>query len=260
MQVFLLVSLISSLIGAICGIGGGIIIKPVLDALGVLDVASISFLSGCTVLAMSLYSVVSLSIKGNARLDLRISSFLAIGAAIGGVAGQAVFQLLWQRFVDKRTPSLIQSICLLVVTVGVFAYMVFKQRIRTRAFASSAFAMAIGAILGLLSSFLGIGGGPLNLIILIYFFSMETKTATENSLYIILISQVTALLSRIVSGTVPKVAFALIALMIAGAVAGGALGRFVKARIESRTVEWLFMGTLVAIMVICAKNIYSFAS
>ena len=54
--VFFAVSILSSTAGSICGIGGGVIIKPVLDALGVMSVSSISFLSGCTVLAMSVVS------------------------------------------------------------------------------------------------------------------------------------------------------------------------------------------------------------
>lgn len=55
--VFLAVSFLASTVGAICGIGGGVIIKPVLDMFAVLDVSTISFLSGCTVLAMTCYSV-----------------------------------------------------------------------------------------------------------------------------------------------------------------------------------------------------------
>ena len=55
--VFLLVSFLSSIVGAICGIGGGVIIKPVLDMLQLGSVSTINFLSGCTVLSMSLYSV-----------------------------------------------------------------------------------------------------------------------------------------------------------------------------------------------------------
>ena len=55
--------------GAICGIGGGVIIKPVLDALGILDVASISFLSGCTVLSMTAYSVLRSRLNGSSHVD-----------------------------------------------------------------------------------------------------------------------------------------------------------------------------------------------
>ena len=40
------ISFLSSVVGAICGIGGGVIIKPVLDAADIMGVAAISFLSG----------------------------------------------------------------------------------------------------------------------------------------------------------------------------------------------------------------------
>ena len=53
---FWIVSFGASIAGAICGIGGGVIIKPTLDAFGVLSVSTISFLSGCTVLACLLYT------------------------------------------------------------------------------------------------------------------------------------------------------------------------------------------------------------
>lgn len=60
---FFIISFCASVIGVICGIGGGVIIKPVLDAFGVLNVSAISFLSGCTVLSMSCYSVIKSKIK-----------------------------------------------------------------------------------------------------------------------------------------------------------------------------------------------------
>ena len=50
--VFILVSFGASIIGAICGIGGGVIIKPTLDAFGLLEVSANNFWSGWTVLAM----------------------------------------------------------------------------------------------------------------------------------------------------------------------------------------------------------------
>ena len=53
--IFLVVCFGASIVGAICGIGGGVIIKPVLDSFGVLDVTAISFLSGCTVLSMTCF-------------------------------------------------------------------------------------------------------------------------------------------------------------------------------------------------------------
>ena len=53
-----IISILSSTIGSITGIGGGVIIKPVLDMTGLLSVSVISFLSGCTVLTMSTVSLI----------------------------------------------------------------------------------------------------------------------------------------------------------------------------------------------------------
>ena len=61
---FFVVCFLASIVGAICGIGGGVIIKPLLDALKILDVSQISFLSGCTVLSMSAYSVIKSKLSG----------------------------------------------------------------------------------------------------------------------------------------------------------------------------------------------------
>lgn len=58
----------------------------------------------------------------------------------------------------------------------------------------------MGVLLGIISSFLGIGGGPINLVVLGYCFSMDSKTAAVISLYIILFSQLASLLAALISG------------------------------------------------------------
>ena len=63
----------ASVVGAICGIGGGVIIKPLLDSFGIASVSEISFLSGCTVLSMSCYSVgKALAAKGPVWIECEI--------------------------------------------------------------------------------------------------------------------------------------------------------------------------------------------
>lgn len=56
--IIFLLCLGASVLGSICGIGGGVILKPALDLLGVMSVSTISFLSGLTVMAMSAISAV----------------------------------------------------------------------------------------------------------------------------------------------------------------------------------------------------------
>ena len=91
MAVFFLVSLLASAVGAICGIGGGVIIKPVLDLLHLETVQAISFLSGCTVLSMSCYSVGRAMLSGERRVSLSTGTPLALGAAVGGLLGSQLF-------------------------------------------------------------------------------------------------------------------------------------------------------------------------
>lgn len=90
-MVAFLVSFLASTAGAICGIGGGVIIKPVLDLFQMASVSTISFLSGCTVLSMSLYSVGRAAASRDSVVDFKTGTPLALGAALGGVLGKQLF-------------------------------------------------------------------------------------------------------------------------------------------------------------------------
>lgn len=254
--IFLGVSFGASVVGAICGIGGGVLIKPLLDAFGVLSVASISFLSGCTVLSMSCYSVVKAKRSGDSLVDMKTGTPLAIGAALGGVAGKMMFQFLSDLSSNKEKVGAIQAICLLVITFGTMLYTLQKEKIKTHHIKNVLACVSIGIVLGICSSFLGIGGGPINLVVLFFFFSMDTKTAAQNSLYIILFSQITSLVNTLVTGTVPEFTIGLLVLMVCGGILGGMIGRKINKKIDEKVVNKLFVGLMVIIMAICAYNIY----
>ena len=182
MLIFFLVALTASIAGAICGIGGGVIIKPVLDLLHLETVAAISFLSGCTVLSMSCYSVGKSLLAKERSVSLKTGTPLAIGAAAGGLVGNQLFAAVRELSGSPDTVGAVQAACLAVVTAGTLLYTVNKARIPTRRVQNFAVCVVIGLALGAMSSFLGIGGGPINLVVLYYFFSMDTKTAAANSL------------------------------------------------------------------------------
>ena len=190
--VFFAVSLLASIVGSICGIGGGVIIKPVLDALDVMSVSCISFLSGCTVLTMSVVSVYK-NMRAGKKLNLRIATLLAVGAAVGGVAGKMMFQTVKASVGNENFVGMVQAIVLIGVTGITFVYTIFKKKIHTLTLSNAAVCVIVGLVLGIMSSFLGIGGGPINLMVLGFLFSMSTKESALASLYIIVFSQVTSL-------------------------------------------------------------------
>lgn len=248
----------ASVIGAICGIGGGVIIKPVLDVFGILDVAAISFLSGCTVLSMTAYSVLRSKVSGSSHIRRETGLPLAVGAAVGGVAGKALFQVIRAMSGDVNRVGAVQAGCLLVVTLGTLLYTFKKAGIKTLRVENRYACILIGLVLGILSSFLGIGGGPINLVVLFYFFSMDTKTAAENSLYIIFFSQIASLLSSIVTGSVPSFSAGMLLLMVAGGITGGIAGRSINRKIDGKTVDRLFIWLMVLLIFINIYNVYKF--
>ena len=256
--IFAAVSFLASVAGAICGIGGGVLIKPLLDTFGVLSVASISFLSGCTVLSMSCYSVVKARMSGSSLVDMKTGTPLAIGAALGGVAGKMMFQYLSGLVENKDQVGAVQAGCLLFITLGTLIYTIRKDKIKTRQVTNAGICIAIGLVLGILSSFLGIGGGPINLVVLFYFFSMDTKTAAQNSLYIILFSQIASLVNTLATGSVPEFAIGLLVIMVGCGILGGAAGRMVNRRMDAGMVNRLFIGLMIAIMMICVYNMIQF--
>ena len=113
--------------------------------------------------------------------------------------------------------------------------------------------LVIGLLLGIMSSFLGIGGGPINLVVLGYFFSMDTKTAAANSLYIILFSQAASFVSTLITG-LPEFRIMALILMVAGGIGGGIVGRKLNKKMDNRAVDKLFIGLMVLIVGICVYN------
>ncbi|MBP3493382.1 MAG: sulfite exporter TauE/SafE family protein [Oscillospiraceae bacterium] len=256
--VFILVSFCASVIGAICGIGGGVIIKPVLDAFGLYSVSTVSFMSGCIVLSMTAYSVVKANLAHESVIEKGVSTWLGIGAALGGLLGKQLFDSVKALFDNADTVGAVQAAALFAITLGTAVYTVKRDKIKTHHLKNPVLCAAIGLALGLMSAFLGIGGGPINLVVLGFFFSMQTKTAAQNSLYIILISQITSLLFTIVTGKVPEFPVVLFAVMVCCGILGGVVGRKINSRIDNAAVDKLFLGLLTVIMLICCYNFYQY--
>ena len=115
--------------------------------------------------------------------------------------------------------------------------------------------MTIGLVLGLLSAFLGIGGGPINLAVLYYFFSMDTKTAALSSLYVILFSQSASFISTVARGAIPEFEWPVLLVMVVGGILGGNLGRSISKKLSNSDVDQLFFWLLTVITAISCYNL-----
>ena len=258
--IFLLVSFVSSTIGAICGIGGGIIIKPVLDSLNIFEVSKISLLSSCTVLSMSLYAFIQAKISGNSKVYLKIATPLAVGGIFGGIVGKILLSYIIVFFQSENIAGIFQSSILIFLTIITLFFTInnMKNKINSKHIDNIFLCLIIGMVLGLLSSFLGIGGGPFNIMFLYFFFSMDEKIAAENSLYIILFSQISNIFMSIIKNDFEKINLSFLSVMIFGGILGGILGRLINKKINTIIFQKLFLILLFIIILISLYNLYNF--
>ena len=201
-------------------------------------------------------SAVSVLRQRKAHLvELRIGSLLAAGAVAGGILGNALFQSVKAAAGNDAFVGMVQALVLALVTLLTLVYSaLLRPRLPSYHVRSPLPCAAIGAAMGLLSSFLGIGGGPINLAVLFFAFSMDTKRAAANSLYIIMCSQAASFLTSCARGTVPEFPWRYLPLMTAAGVLGGIIGSRVNRRISARTTDRLFAALLCGIILICLYN------
>ncbi|MFZ2538763.1 MAG: sulfite exporter TauE/SafE family protein [Oscillospiraceae bacterium] len=254
--IFFLISLLSSTIGSISGIGGGVIIKPVLDATNTLPVATISFLSGCTVLTMSIVSLLRQRNSG-VKLDAKRTTPLAIGGAIGGIIGKCIFDFT-KSILSENILGGTQAAMLFIMTFGVLLFVLYKHKLKMLNINSILVAFTVGFALGLISAFLGIGGGPMNIAVLYFFFSMSPKSAALNSIYVIMFSQITSLFSSILTGSIPQFSCTVLLFMMAGGVLGALIGSAISKKVDNVKVEFCFKILLFVIMSINVYNMIEF--
>ena len=262
--IFFATALIPSILGALSGIGGGIIIKPVLDAFSPFTIEEINFLSGCTVLAMSFVSLLqnftakdpAIPGRGKSKkLDDRHLTILALGAILGGTLGETIFSAAVSS-ASRKWVGIIQSGILTFLCAIIMIYMIRKESIKPKDIQNRPFCFLLGLAMGMVSVFLGIGGGPVNIMLIAYFLGADSKTTGLYSLYVIFLSQLANFLSTLVSGRIPPVPFMVLAVMISGGIGGGLIGSKILRRLENKHVDILFRYILAGVILLSGYNIY----
>ncbi|MFC5734757.1 sulfite exporter TauE/SafE family protein [Cytobacillus gottheilii] len=247
------IGLIATVFGAVAGLGGGVIIKPVLDLFGDFDLPTIGVLSAATVLSMAAVSLIKLRNK-EVKIDKGTSSILAAGSILGGLAGKAVFNVIAISLNVPTITAIIQSTLLAILLTLILIYFKKKHNLKSYLLKNGVIIFLVGGSLGFLSAFLGIGGGPLNVAILCILFSMSTKNAGVNSIFIIFFSQLSALLLIAFSGGFGDYDLSMLYVMIPGGILGGWIGSNIVTKITNSQVEKIFN---IAILIIIFINLFN---
>ena len=176
-----------------------------------------------------------------------------------GVAGRELFSHVKLISGNNEKVGAVRAFCLLIITFGTLLYTLYKSKIKTYRIDKKSVCFSIGTFLGIISSFLGIGGGPINLVVLFFLLFYANKNCSGKFIiYYFFFSQGANLISTIISGNVPEFKPEVLILMIVGGIAGGICGRKINEGIDEKIVDKLFIGLMIMIMLINVYNIYKY--
>lgn len=253
--IYSLVIFIATLIGTLTGLGGGVFIKPILDFIGHHDVSNVAFFSAVAVFFMGLTAVIKFISQGT-KIKFKFAFFTSLGAIIGGLLGNELFNYILSMF-NKEFMKGIQSLLLALFLIFVLIFMKYKHFFKLFSFKHSSIVFFLAIVLGLTAAFLGIGGGPINVVFLMIFFSLSLKEAAVYSVFVILFSQASKLASIFLANQFLPYDSSFLLFIVPASILGGYLGAKFNKLFTSQKIQFYFNLSLVFIILINFYNAFT---
>ncbi len=231
---------VAGVVGSIIGLGGGIVIVPVLTLLGVPHTLASS---------SSLFAAFSNSVASTAsyakqkRIDYKNGLRLGLLSIPGTILGAIL---------SGQTTSELFKILFAAVLIASCYYLFIKRNMESKQSVLSAkmFAMSSGIsfFAGILSSFFGIGGGIVFVPLLIIGMGLLVKNATATSQLILMFSSASGMIAHLVLGHAD---FDYALLLSIGAFGGGLVGARMSLEIKENRLRML----IIAVILIAAVKL-----
>ncbi|MCL2222300.1 MAG: sulfite exporter TauE/SafE family protein [Oscillospiraceae bacterium] len=250
--IYFVVILVSCIFAAIVGLGGGILFRPVLDALGHHDFNNIQFLSSCAIIVMALVSTFK-KMKDGSKIDIPVVISISLGAVLGGILGDWVLDYLLALMRSERDLQIVQTLTTIVV-LGAAIFLTVKKDVRIE-IKNKFFPPLMGFVLGVVAVFLGIGGGPLNVPLFMIFLGLKPKEATAYSIVVIFFTHTARLVrTGITSSFFYGFDLGILPIVALAAAVGGLLGAKASKKLKEETVKNMFIGAIVLVIVLNTFN------
>lgn len=250
---YALVVFIATALGATSGAGGGAIIKPVFDFIGIDNVTVIGMYSTIAVFAMCLSSIHKHS-KSGVAFEKKVLYGLSVGSLLGGLVGDFIFKLVTLEISNSKV-TLLQSFLLFFVLLSVFLFTRLSDRLPKYRIRNSVTIFFVGTLVGALSVFLGIGGGPLNVIVLVGFMSYNTKDSAPYSIAMIFFAQIPKIIKMIMIAQPDSFRWKLVPLIVIAAIFGGSIGTSINRKFSNKQVNFIYSCMMLALLILCCYNI-----
>lgn len=243
-------------LGAISGLGGGIIIKPLMDALGGFSAASVNAMASITILTMTIVSIIK-SRRNALGINWRVVIFFTIGSMIGGVLGNRGLALLIEKVANDDFITIIQSLLQIIIVILVIIHELLGNKIPHYHLENRFVMCLIGVGLGVIAAFLSIGGGIFNRPLLIILLSLSHRNAVFASLCIIFFAQTADVITMGVMTHFLNVNSSIILVMGVAAILGGYIGGCILSFVKDKYLNKIFVFTLIFILAINSLNMIS---
>jgi len=228
----------AGVLGSIIGLGGGIIIVPVLTFFGFPPTLAASN----SIFAVFSNAVASsISYAKQKRIQYSIGLKLGLLSIPGTIVGAYVS--------SDITPSLFKILFALIL-ISASIYIFSKRKIEPKGhhISKQIMLLAIGAsfLAGIISGLFGVGGGIVFVPLMVIAMGLSMKNAAPTSQFILLFASASALVSHTILGH-PDFYQAL--LLASGAFAGGLVGARLSLEIKERGLKILISIVMIAVAV-----------
>ena len=225
----------AGLLSGLFGVGGGIIMVPLLVAWFALDQRRASATSLLAIVPIAVASAIGYAVNGN--VDLGAGLLLLIGGVLGGQFGTRLL---------PRTPIPTLQMGFGVLSLAAAARMMIGGETAVVVGLSGVWEglllVLVGVVAGMLAGLLGVGGGIIMVPALVLLTGDDASTARGTSLLVVVVTALTATVTNLRNGLV-EVRIAVVAGLVGApaGLAGAALGQWLPDRIALL----LFAGLLV---------------
>ncbi|WP_172330507.1 sulfite exporter TauE/SafE family protein [Mangrovicoccus sp. HB161399] len=271
---FLLLGLggIVGILSGMFGVGGGFLLTPLLFFIGIPPAVAVG--TQANQIVASSFSGVLAHFKRR-TVDLKMGWVLLAGGLAGAAIGVKIFEML----TEIGQVDLMVQLCY-VLFLGVIGLLMFieswnairrskdkaykprkrpekgwvhtwplKMKFRTSGLYISAIPVVmVGALVGVLSAVMGVGGGFIMVPAMIYLLHMPTKVVVGTSLFqIIFVAAFTTIMHATTNYTVDAV---LAVLLLIGGVIGAQIGSIIAVRLKAEQLRILLAGM---VLLVCFK-------
>ena len=234
------------------GVGGGIIIKSTLDFLGVFEVEEISLYSSLALIGMSSINMM-LNRKRLRNIPWKIISGLTSGAIIGGIVGNRFLMYLIGMIQHSNFVVVIQS-SVLIILISMTLFLIKKEFSMQLSF-NIMLLIGIGMLLGFFAAMLSIGGGPINVAVLLFVFGFPMKVCALYSIIMIFFSQLSGFTTVGLTTGFTAYEVSTLALVFCTGVVGGLIGNKVAGLLSNEMTNRLFIYVLFCVIFLSVLNI-----